>query len=231
MKPRFFRFIWRINAILICLASVLVMFVCAVASYFIFKEIVGHASFGCSSPTAQETPQAIEKKLEISDARTIEGTTVVRCSLNSVSSYRDGGSFSSRKSDTTTMRNFLYCDLVSEETHWLLPNNIAVILSHDDFWFPQEKGSIRWTSFKVVDKDTNHDGILSSSDFQSFAVSQPNGTRYTVLITDIEDVMESKLLEENKMIVFYRKNTGVFFSMIDLAEMKVTSTRNIFEKK
>ena len=228
MKHRFFRILWRINAILICLASVLVVFVCAFASYYIFQEL-SRSSSGSGGTVAKESDQAMEKKLTISDANTIEGTNVVRCSLDSVEIDR-AGSFSC-STGTTTTHNFLYCELLSGATHWLLPNNNAVILEHHDFCVPPDKEIVRWTSYRVVDQDTNHDGVLSGSDLESFAVSQPNGTSYTVLITGIENVMESKLVAENKLIVVYRKKEGVFYSMIDLNEMKVGTTLNIFEKK
>lgn len=126
-------------------------------------------------------------------------------------------------------RNYLYCDYLSGVTRWLLASNASVILSHEDFSFPRGKGTLRCTSFVVAEKDTNNDGILSGSDLKTFAISQPNGASYTALIKDIEDVMESTLVEENKLIVFYRKDSGIFFATIDLKEMKVSSTSKIFQ--
>jgi len=224
MKNRFFRILWRINAVLICLASILAIFVCAVAAVIIVEEITRRGS----SRAASIIEPAKTDKLKVSDVHEIEGQNVVRCSLNAEDSDGEG---SCSRGTTTVTRNYLYCDLLSGATHWLLPNNASVILSQEDFCFPADKKTVRWTSFRVVEKDTNHDGILSGSDLESFAVSQPNGTSYAVLLTGMENILESKLIEENKMIVFYRKEGVVFFSTIDLKEMKIKSTQNIYEKK
>ena len=228
---RFFRALWRINAVLICVASILVVSVSTVAAYYVIKNILQPTNMHGVAKAEEPNVLPSEKDWRISRTERIEGSNIVRCEVSSGDYYR-GGSFS--KGSTSAIRNYLYYDLTSGAVSWLLPASTPVIIAKEDFYFPDspvESREVKWTSFTVADKDTNNDGQLSSADLLSYAVSRANGTAYLVLLNDLDEVLDATLVGESELVVFYRKGGKSFVSKIDLKEQKVISTTSLLEKK
>lgn len=128
-SARFFRMLWRINAILFFLAfAALVIFV---GGYWLLESI--HSAQKTSEPAAHvKTPQNVQ--LEFGDFADLK-PPYVRLDLITRDSER--GSFSSGGSSQT--RNILLIETTTGAVHWLLPDHDHVIEEH---WLDDRRTSI-----------------------------------------------------------------------------------------
>lgn len=225
---RFFRTLWRINAVLICVAAVLVAFVCAVASYYIIKEVGGRSSEPRNAAVIGDRPESKRTDWTISSASRLDGTNTVRCALIS-QDYYSGIGFSK---DSSATRNYLHYDLSTDKTRWALPNHNSVVIRQEDYYFPAspyDQRSARWVSYLVASKDTNHDRKLASDDLLDFAISLPDGSDYTVLISELDSVFETALVNDVELLVFYRKHGSSFVSRLNLTSKQIIVTHDLID--
>jgi len=215
----------------VCLAGWLLV---AMLGFGLISMLGSFGHFRAAGIVADK-PQASNKKeaddLTIDKVESLDGTTIVRCSVQSGDSGRD--KFSSMRSDygSGISCNFIFYDTTTNQQTVLFPANKNVIVESDDFYFPAEpcdKRVTKWTSYVVADKDTNNDGIISSDDLKSLAVAQADGNNYHVYLTDLDRVLKTELVGENDFYAFYEQNKSVFVARMDLANQKIVQTQKIF---
>lgn len=129
---RFFRYVWRANAILILVAAAGVSF--AVVT-LLWAELGGSAARRRVSDAAPPlgTPDSGER-LFLGEVSLVTGTSVMRGELQVM---RSGGGFSSGSYPET--RNILFVDSQSRAARWLLPDDDHVISEHRDVTTKDEK--------------------------------------------------------------------------------------------
>lgn len=119
-KPtRLFRYIWRIDAILILIAGALITIG---ATALIIPEIRRSAPQKDSLVTNTGPDDASSLQLQLGHAEVVPGTAVLRAELQT---EKEGKGFSSGGYSET--RNILFIDPDKKEGRWLLPDNEHVI--------------------------------------------------------------------------------------------------------
>jgi hypothetical protein len=121
---KFFRYLWRIDAVLILLATGAIAL--GVGS-LVFEEFGGRAANRRNAGAG--VPVAAEPRIDLflGHAEAIHGTAVLRADLT-VS--REGKGFSSGGYSET--RNILFIDPAQKSAYWLLPDNDHVIGERSD---------------------------------------------------------------------------------------------------
>jgi hypothetical protein len=213
---RFFRILWRINALIIFLAGLGAL----VALGFVL--VMTMVSRWPSSPAKMADSSSDLNKLEwsISGTRQLDGTDLFRSALTTSREYFGSGGSSYQ------IRNFRYYDALTGEMWWLLPTTqTSLITESEDYCLPKqpsEHRTILWSSYCIAEQDTPNDKKVS------FAVSQANGKNLTVLLPGIDHVLESSLLGPTDLVVFYKKDDKYLVSRIDLTKGEVLSTKELF---
>jgi len=218
---KLFRILWRINAVVILLTGISVCLICTVLGYYFVNSIPRTNTPTLAKADEQSTVQSA-KEWKITSAERIQRGNIIRCELSSGNYYK-GGSFSSR--DTAATLNYLYYDLASGNSRWLLPTFNSVINAKDDMYFPGiplDERSLRWTSFTVAEAGAHS---------LSYAIANPDGTSYRVLLKDVDEIINASLVDEFDLVVFYRKSDKSFVCRIDLKDQKIISTTDLFDKK
>ena len=123
-SQRVFRYLWRVNAVLILVAAGTVTF--GVGTLLV-------SEFGNRTAMKREAeagivagPQA-DLRLSLAPAAILPGTQIMRAPLLS---YRAGVGFSS--GSYTETRNLLFVDPAEKQARWLLPDNQHVISANPD---------------------------------------------------------------------------------------------------
>lgn len=225
---RFFRIVWKINAVFILLAGLLLILgLGMVLVSFMLPRTFDGPSISVTKPgeTAHE-----DEKLVVSTVEELAGTAIVRCQVQTSGTGRsEMSSFGSGTS--SVIRNYLFYDLATDQQTSLFPTTEAVISDCTDYYFPDQpsdKRTVKWTSFVFADKDTNHDGRISNDDLKSLAVTHADGTDYNVYLSNLDQVLKTDLANENTLIVFYEQNGSTSFARIDLAGHKILLTKKVF---
>jgi hypothetical protein len=124
-SQRLFRYLWRVNAVLILVAAGAITF--GVGALLV-AEFGNRAAMKRESEAglAVADPQA-DPRLSLAPAILLSGTQVMRAPLML---YRGGGGFSSGGYSET--RNFLFVERGDKTARWLLPDNQHVISDNSD---------------------------------------------------------------------------------------------------
>jgi hypothetical protein len=216
---KFFRVIWRINALIICVAGILLV---GLLVFGIAESVIASRNFGAagSVPVSSGTAAKQNAKLTVSKVESLDGMTIVRATVQFGSSG-DGGSFSSSG----------YIPAATNAIRTLFPANNCVIVQSDDLYFPAEpcdKRVMKWTDFIFADKDTNNDGVISEKDLQTLAVASPDGQNYHVYLTGLDRVLSTQLIGENDFYAYYMQGENLFVARIDLQLQKIVQTTKLF---
>jgi len=124
---KFFRYLWRVNAVLILVAA---------AGLSVAVISLAWSEFG-GSATRSRIPEAAPplgaadsgERLFLGQVEPVEGTTVMRGELIA---HRSGAGFGSGSGDYAQTRNIIFVDSESQPARWLLPDDDHVITAHPD---------------------------------------------------------------------------------------------------
>jgi hypothetical protein len=68
---------------------------------------------------------------------------------------------------------------------------------------------------------------MTSEDHRTIAISGAAGEGYAELIQNIDQILGSKLRDENSLLIFYNTNRSSFVSEINLHERQVIVTKEL----
>ena len=127
-------------------------------------------------------------------------------------------------------KNILFINSQNNSSSWLFKGNNQLIVefssvSNRQGYMPfpmmqEEEG--RALYYKVVNRDTNGDGKVTSKDSPNLAVSDMLGKNYKVLVENVSHIISVKEMEKSLMFVYQK--AGVGYSMqVSLNGFKVLS--------
>ena len=130
---RFFRYLWRVNAVLIAIAAAGV----AVAVVLVTVSSIQDRVRRREAAAASVIPgKPANKELFLGGLVPVEGTSIFRATL---STQRHGGKYGSFSSgDDSETRNILFVDIAAGTATWLLPNDKELITNREDVAEPGE---------------------------------------------------------------------------------------------
>lgn len=221
---RFFRYLWRINGLLIFVAALLAVGVLAFMA-------IQFTDFGRHAP--QQVVQVNAKPEEKPEPPTlgtfleVRGTPFLRAPLTFGDQYRyakfssAGGAYS--------IRNYLFVNLETTEGTWLFPTDKQLIADSDELCevvqkdgsSPPELRPLAF-SYQIIDRDTNGDSQLTPDDKVSLAYTRPDGRGYTNVIIGIGRILGANTIEHGtKHVVVYEAGGKRLTAVISLRTFTV----------
>ena len=207
---RFFRYLWRLNGILILLAA---LFGVIILGYFLF-EIIGFES----NPNRQAVEVTAEPEEEaeppaLGSLSPIDGSPYLRAPLTfgDRHCYRkfggSGGAYSTR--------NYLFFNTETAESRWLFSDDTRLILGSNELRKEiktEEPGSSKRVtvafSYMIVGRDTDGDNQLTGDDAGTLAYSRPDGSGYTPVIEGIDKILGKQTIDNaaREVVVYEAEN-------------------------
>jgi hypothetical protein len=184
---KFFRIISRLN-------SVLFLLILLASAYWLIQI---NTSFGdrpvrgavdvVEDPTAEESPTL---ELRLGRISWVNGTDTQYVPLET---QAQGGKLSGY--DPSETLNVLFVAGDSFDSHWLFDHQRYRIVSISsltpDKEFDEDRNAVAIYSV-LVKADTNDDGRLDTDDIQTIALLQTDGTGYTEVATNIEQIISTR---------------------------------------
>jgi len=223
---RFFRFLWRINGVLIFLAALLAI---VVLGYIAIQFL----DFGKVEPEQAVQVDAVQEPdtepPTLGTFQQVDGHPWLRAELTFGDRYRyskfsSGGSYSTR--------NFIFFNPDTAEARWLFSNDQQLIVESSQLLesIPGNNADTynsRAIAFcyQTIEKDTNGDKQLTPADKISLTYSRPDGRDYTNVIDGIDRVLSTSTIAEGKKhMVVYEVGGKWLTAVVSLTDFKIENT-------
>ncbi len=224
-QNRFFRILWRFNAIVISLVGIVSLVCLLFGAYQIFKDITRNRS--SHNIVNIENPDEVKIDWSLGSSEKINGHFVLKIPLFSGQKYSQSNYSKSVKSS----RNYLFINTETDSKHWLFNHNNYLVESAKELGLggcQSEKVSLA-IIYEVIKSDTNSDMRLTNSDLKTLAISKPDGTSYMELVTELDYVIDYDVVNDNLVYVLYKKNNVVYSASINLSNFAVQNEAEIPE--
>jgi hypothetical protein len=216
---RFFRVIWRINAVLILCVGLVG------ASGLILTTILGIYSGTRHRSAFVNVDQSrdVTIKWSLGHFLAVEGTPYLMAPANSEQKYRP--SYYSK--ETTGIRNYLFFNSTDLTSHLLLPHHKYLFSKterlgkqDDNNGYKEVKGFL----YVIVKGDTNHDSRLTGKDELCIALSDASGKNYREIIDKVDAFLGLRFKNSNRAFIFFKKGDRNLVSEVDIKEHALVST-------
>jgi hypothetical protein len=131
-----FRYLWRVNAVLIMVAAGAITFAAGSLLIGEFRASSARSREAESGPFPRT--RSSDPRLFLGQASVVPGTEVMRADLLL---HQDGSGFSSGGYSET--RNILFIDPGEKDAHWLLPDDAHVIVESSDVAAHEGEGKVK----------------------------------------------------------------------------------------
>ena len=166
---KIFRWIWRVDGILIFLGGLGVLTLIGIAA---FSALMDKFKSHNNNTVRINTEEGAKLNLKLSYGKftKIEGANSLVAPLISEQKYSNFGYASSKEQNNQAVRNYLFLDLTNQTTHWLLPNNDILFLGEDEIPAKKQKPEnaeqlpVTAIYYRIVKADSNNDGRLDQND-------------------------------------------------------------------
>ena len=82
--------------------------------------------------------------------------------------------------------------------------------------------------YKIIDKDTDKNGELNSDDLITLALTNPDGTQYTVIDSSVDSVMDSTIIKGGQALALLTQSDGkLHYKTYSLKTFKNISSRTL----
>jgi hypothetical protein len=215
---RLFRYVWRINAILIFFAS---------AGIGLFAATLMFSELGCNARrrrAIEAAPPVVadtKENLYLGPMRVVEGEEVLRGELLAP---RDGLAIGSGGYSADT-RNVLYLDARSTEARWLLPDSSGVI-SEDEIVWAESEGTKRrhQVAGLVLVKRAGHDLQVAEG---TLLIFDATGRHVTKIADGVRALNHASLLDHENILVVYESSRRYVRAIINAQSLEVRSTHEV----
>lgn len=215
---RFFRYLWRTNAVLIFLAT---GGVCLLVGSLMLSELGCNIQRRRAVEAAPPVVANTGEKLYLGPVRAVEGSRVLRGEL--LAPPQGLGMGSSGYSAVT--RNILYLDIGSTEARWLLPDSGHVISEEATVWLEnQDTTARRQVAGLALVKPNTADLHFAAGTLLIFDAS---GRQVTAVAEGVRALNHASLVDNHRILVLYERGRRYVRAIIDAQSLKVTSVDDI----
>ena len=165
-----------------------------------------------------ESSEQIDESMQLGQMITIKGTPSIQLPLHS--KQKNSGSYSYKSTDS--VRNYLYIAPESLKQTWLLEHNNFLIYDTDPLFGKEEKPTkLRAISYKIIKTDTDDNNKLDRQDLKTLALSHTDGTNYTEIVQDANELLAQTISNKNNLVIIYQKNETNHLVTVDLSSFKI----------
>jgi len=233
-ENKFFKWLWRINAI------GLFLILCAGLFSFINEQI--RRSHRLDIPpepisSLAEDPKGVEKWV-LQSREEMLGTPYFMLAL--VSKYnkvkaKDKSYYATTNNlayyHQNVAKNILFINSENSKASWMFKTNNQLIVQYESLlnnsrtpYYVQverKESKAKLIYYKIIDRDTNGDKIITMEDKQSFAVSKVSGKGYKVIVRNIESIINMKYNKNNEMYLVYQKEGMGYMLRLNIETLEV----------
>jgi len=227
---RFFKFVWRVNAVALFLLLAAVVIIGGV-------ELISDA-FRSNEPvviTNIADDPAGEEKWALGSPQTIEGTDFTyiplvseKKSIDTTSpNFKAKGLHSYGGGYFSPSRNLLFVNKKTREMSWLFKDNNQLLLDIDLLSNSAECTDDRRIIailYRVIKSDANSDGILAADDVADLAISSSDGSNYKEILPAVERVYGTEIIEGKDLLILYQSKGKGYASTVRLNDLSVQGT-------
>lgn len=221
---KIFKNIWRVNAIIIMIVGILGVALTLFACIMTYKDITRDRSVR-NIVNITESPED-DENWRLGRIIPITGSNLVMMPLESDQSY----SGSSYNKHSSSIRNFLFIDIIDDKQYWLFQNNDYLITQTSQLpksAHSEKKEETKALLYYIVKSDTNNDSTLASSDLLTIALSKPNGEGYVEILENIDFVNDYDPINEKSVLLVFQKNNVGFSAKIDLESLSISNPKEL----
>ena len=212
-ENRFFRFVWRADAIIIFVAGAL-----SVLTVIISLAVLVISSLGSRQAVEDRVvldPVASPTQIqELGYLDEIEGTPHAMLPLY-IGEEREYGFSSGSKS--RDVANYLFINGINGNKRWLFDHNRYLVDNSnmvDDGDYP--KRTVKAIVFTVIKADSDGDSHLGRKDKATLVVTAPDGSDHTEVLNDVDSVLGIHAMSKGRVIILYRKQAQAFSAELRL---------------
>lgn len=228
---RFFKFIWRVNALAI--AAILLL-----AAATLLWEVFGKDVFAprrvAEVVNIDAADDTIVENRSVTVNGRVAGAKLFRVSLSSEQEYDLG--FSSKSTKGSVLNTGFY-DPITGATHWLFPSQDQLITHVETIFFTPEAdanvAAIKPVAVghlvSFVDQDTSGDKRLSHSDDMSVLAIGPDGQGAKVILSGLTTAPRIWPFEGRSVVLFFDTANGEHSAIYDLDQRTLGSQFPISE--
>jgi hypothetical protein len=221
-SQQFFRYVWRVNALLILVAAGAVLFGVSVV---LGTEFGNKASRAREAETgiAIEDDASSNARLSLGRASIVEGTDVLRVDL---SYNREGsGGFSSSGTYAET-RNILFIERGQKTGRWLLPDNNHVIEDSSDITSDTDDKPA--TPKRTIATVALVKPVLRPTESASatLLLFDPTGRKIVEVAANVREI-HLAVLSAGELTILYERQQHIFLAAFDPATLAKRSEREI----
>jgi len=218
-ESKFFKRVKRFNTVVIAIAGIVAVVMLMFASYFMFSDFtrIKHKHEMVNIDPETE----VEETFRLGLMKHIKGSQSVIVPLYSKQNF--DVRYSGKSTQST--RNLLFTNMQTGLSNWLLSNNNYLIpqynlINKSNSYKDDE--DIVTILYRIVKSDTNKDSRLTENDNLSVSISKPDGTGFTEILGNIEEILGYDLINQEALaIMFYRSGRG-YTAHVSLVDFKVT---------
>lgn len=221
-ENKFFRYVWRFNAIAIALVGVLAIILLTAGLIDVFDLFDGPRSGAVKAGEGQDALA----DLEFGSMERISGHPHIMLPLQQV----EGAGSSSYA--YSLVKNYLFIEPSKGGQHWLYHHNQFLILGlyRATAELPGGKEEVRSLIYRVVQADTDGDGMLTSADEKIIALTAPDGSGYSEPLTNVDEVLDSHVTDDGVLALIYRRGSDKYLARI-LPDGPVIETKLVMQRK
>jgi hypothetical protein len=226
-ENKFFKYIWRFNALVIAGAAVVCMVVGVYFIILIFKEETRERRVTDVVNVGENAE--VNEDFVFGYPDTMVGTDYVKIPL-----YRDQSydmQYYSKSSERNEV-NHLFLNASNNESKWLLDGTNQLFIS-DMALSDKIEGLSTETNrtvgfvYQLVEDDSDDDGRLTNKDAITISTSNADGTQYKNLIEGIDRLYSVRQIADDKLLVLYQKNEETVSELYSVPSMKQVSQQKI----
>ncbi|MFN3229430.1 MAG: hypothetical protein ACK41P_06210 [Asticcacaulis sp.] len=228
---KFFRNLWRFNAVAIALTYAAFSIAGLFAVYFVILESnYGHN--GSDVVNFSQNDQVVDRYV-FGQGRALQGKEFLFVPINRLQSYK--GELK-EKNYGNSIVNYLVIDQVRNKSKWLASGSGQLYLAFEEVYDNLTPGDLdteiaRHIVYRVVTKDTNGDKLFSDADKISLYSSSFDGSNYRLLLSDVDEVYSMAQTLSGDFMIFYRKNDEYYTEHYELDSLKLVSRSKVSEFK
>jgi hypothetical protein len=219
-SARFFRVIWRVNAILFLVVAIAAAF--AVVSFAIGQV---RESFRVHERAKTEpkvvAPKGTTDDLTLNGFIAVEGTSTLRADLTS-RDRSSAGSFSSGPGGYPETRNIFYLDLETSTAHWLLSTNDQRIAYKEDVTRTAEHGQSLPVATVVLTR-----ALSSESDGGQLLVTNPTATAVKPVAANVTRVSGQSLTRNGDLAIVFEQARNYQVAIVDPTTLSLRAVHQV----
>ena len=225
-ENKFFKFIWRINGLLIFSIAALSLILLTFTLYHEFNRATGERNV--HSVVNVDEEQEVENRWVFGQISTLQDTPYIILPLYSNQEYDQTYFSKSARSN----RNYLYINTLTENKNWLYDHNRFLISDRETLKIKKvdsekdQKTPIAHL-FQVIENDTNADGRLNTKDKLNIVLTHIDGTNRQNILSNIDDFLGHTLNDNNELVALYSKDNATFSVRINLETFKISSQTEV----